>query len=142
MKCVMCICVYMSSEFVDFFFCSDSNDRMSAIVAQMPDTPLADPSTNAAIPFDIQVLPARDDNTYICNETHFRALQALAQSEAIRKQDISASKLIGAFFVHVPYASATAPDGSYSEIGLNNLAQAVAVVVLRLVQHAVKSVGL
>jgi len=46
--------------------------------------------------FEVKVLSARPSNSYICNETHWRALHALHLAEA------TGGKLKGVFFVHIP----------------------------------------
>ena len=43
-----------------------------------------------------RVMPAREENTYLCNETHTLALEAVAQSRA------RGGRLEEAYFVHIP----------------------------------------
>ena len=59
---------------------------------------------------------------YICNETHYRALRAV---EAGRAAD--AARPRAAYFIHVPYANPK------RESGLDELGEAVAALILRLV---------
>lgn len=68
--------------------------------------------------FDIEVADARPANSYLCNETHFRALRALEDSRR------AGERLREVYFVHIPYAE----DGDYDA-----LARAVAGVIERLV---------
>lgn len=49
--------------------------------------------------FTLQVVGARPENSYICNETHFWALQALAES---RSEPACEGRLARAFFIHIP----------------------------------------
>ncbi len=67
--------------------------------------------------FTARVKPARKDNSYLCNETHTWALEAVKSSQA------SGGSLRGAYFVHIPYA----PNGDFEA-----LAEGVAGVVLAL----------
>ena len=64
--------------------------------------------------------PSRKENTYICNETHWRALKAVGETGADARPK-------AAYFIHVPYAH---PE---RERGWEELAAAVATLVGRLV---------
>ncbi|EDM75530.1 hypothetical protein PPSIR1_13515 [Plesiocystis pacifica SIR-1] len=68
--------------------------------------------------YEVVVAKAREDNAYLCNETHFSALSALAEGGAD-------DPLRAAYFLHIPYAK----DGDYEA-----LAEGVAGLVLRLVE--------
>ncbi|MBL4689366.1 MAG: hypothetical protein JKY37_32555 [Nannocystaceae bacterium] len=68
--------------------------------------------------YRVEVKAAREANTYLCNETHFSALQAVAASR--RDQ----GRLERAYFVHIPFAQ----DEDYGV-----LADGVAGVVAALV---------
>lgn len=75
--------------------------------------------------FELQTVAARPENSYICNETHWRALTAVAKAW----QDGPAlPRPRAAFFVHTPH---TAPGA-----GDEPLAEAVAGVVERLVERS------
>jgi pyrrolidone-carboxylate peptidase len=65
--------------------------------------------------FNVQVIRARSANSYICNETHWRGL------EAVRLAD----KLKASYFIHVPHPEV---EGQYG-----NLASAVGQIIERLV---------
>ena len=65
--------------------------------------------------FSVRAIRARPENSYICNETHWRGLEELA----------TAGRLSGVFFVHIPYPET---PGEYGP-----LAGAVAAVVEKLV---------
>ena len=67
--------------------------------------------------YEVLVAPAREDNSYLCNETHFFALSTLADPSARGQLD-------AVYFLHIPYAA----DGDYEA-----LADAVAGVILQLV---------
>lgn len=86
-----------------------------------------------------QTVSARNANTYVCNETHFRALQAATAAaagaaEACRSAGAAshghgrASRLKAAFFVHVPYPE-VAED-------YEPLADALQELLLRLVDRS------
>ena len=62
-------------------------------------------------------MPARVENTYLCNETHTLALDAVAKSRA------SGGRLEAAYFVHIPQPK----DDDWSA-----LAESVAGVVVTL----------
>mmetsp|Transcript_1048 Transcript_1048/g.1363 ORF Transcript_1048/g.1363 Transcript_1048/m.1363 type:complete len:276 (-) Transcript_1048:417-1244(-) len=70
--------------------------------------------------FTVKSIGARDDNAYLCNEVHYRALQALRHSRESKK-----SRLRAAYFLHIPYAG----DGAN---GYEILGKAVASVILQL----------
>ncbi|MCA9685768.1 MAG: hypothetical protein KC457_26565, partial [Myxococcales bacterium] len=68
--------------------------------------------------YEVRVTPARPENSYLCNETHFRALSALhAPKPEQRLREV--------YFLHIPVAA----DGDYQA-----LAEAVAGVLLTLVE--------
>jgi len=69
--------------------------------------------------YRVEVKAAREGNSYLCNETHFWALQALQDSKG------AGGKLRAAYFVHIPYAA----DGDYEA-----LADGVADLVTALVR--------
>jgi hypothetical protein len=64
--------------------------------------------------YTVVVANARPDNSYLCNETHYHALSALARSDG---------QLREVYFLHIPYAK----DGDYA-----SLAEGVSGVILRL----------
>eukprot|EP00448_Togula_jolla_P002605 CAMPEP_0170608950 /NCGR_PEP_ID=MMETSP0224-20130122/21861_1 /TAXON_ID=285029 /ORGANISM="Togula jolla, Strain CCCM 725" /LENGTH=261 /DNA_ID=CAMNT_0010934217 /DNA_START=1 /DNA_END=783 /DNA_ORIENTATION=+ len=108
--------------------CDASGMKCEKIIDEACGQVLVNPQQSAAVKslhaarvgegnFEIEVRGARPDNTYICNETHFRALQAVALSEG------SAGRLQAAYFVHIPQP-ASAED-------FDPLAQAVGEVILR-----------
>ena len=76
-------------------------------------------------PFSVEEAPARKQNSYICNETHWRALRAV-EASAPSLAD-GEHGLRAAYFLHLPYAR----TGDESHEGL---AKAVAVLVGRLVE--------
>lgn len=65
-----------------------------------------------------RVAEAREDNTYLCNETHFRALEALASDDGPNSLD-------AAFFVHIPTARADDPDHEALAEGVAGVVQAL-----------------
>ncbi len=69
--------------------------------------------------FEAELAAARTHNTYICNETHHRALTAVA-ADGVRCRS--------AYFLHLPYAAGD--DSSHAK-----LADAVAVLVVRMVEE-------
>jgi hypothetical protein len=69
--------------------------------------------------YRVEVKPARRQNAYLCNETHFWALRAL------RGGSNSPSRPRAAYFVHIPYAT----DGDYE-----TLAEGVSGVIGALVK--------
>lgn len=69
--------------------------------------------------YDVKVAEARATNSYLCNETHFRALKALEASRA------GGGELQAVYFVHIPYAE----NGDF-----DRLARGVAGVVEQLVR--------
>ena len=71
--------------------------------------------------FHVAVENAREDNAYICNETHWRALEAVAAAEAAGAQ----AALRAAYFIHLPYPRVEDEYGP--------MAEAVAEVVKALV---------
>ena len=56
--------------------------------------------------YRVAVADARESNSYLCNETHYRALQALSRSESPQ------TGLRQVYFVHIPYAR----DGDYAKL--------------------------
>jgi hypothetical protein len=68
--------------------------------------------------YTLQVARARPENSYLCNETHFRALERVDASVA------SGGRLRHAYFLHIPYAE----EDDYAR-----LARGVAGVVIALV---------
>ena len=110
--------------------------------------------------FTLRVASARAQNTYICNETHWRALEAahacavhqpggsadlstpsrnsqdeevFVDSNSKRNTNAGGGRLRGAFFVHVPYP---AVENEYGP-----LADALAEVVAYLVKGTTKQGG-
>jgi hypothetical protein len=72
--------------------------------------------TNASIAgYSVVVASAREDNSYLCNETHYHALSALVRGDG---------QLREVYFLHIPYAE----DGDYAA-----LADGVSGVILRLI---------
>lgn len=71
--------------------------------------------------FTARVKPAREGNSYLCNETHTWALEAVKSAQA------QGGSLRGAYFVHIPYA----PEGDHLV-----LADGVAGVVVALASDA------
>ena len=67
--------------------------------------------------YEITVVGAREDNSYLCNETHYRALTAVHEHSG---------RLREAYFLHIPYAR----EGDYDA-----LAEGVAGVVLSLLDE-------
>jgi hypothetical protein len=65
--------------------------------------------------YTVVVAEARQDNSYLCNETHYHALSSLARGDGSLRE---------VYFLHIPYAK----DGDYAA-----LAEGVAGVVLGLV---------
>ena len=89
-------------------------------------------NASAALPggFVLSLAPARVSNSYICNETHWRALKARerAEVEAPSLSPSSHGAVLGAsYFVHLPYARDDEKDH-------RQLAAAVAEVIRRIVQ--------
>jgi len=64
--------------------------------------------------YTVVVADAREDNSYLCNETHYHALSALARGDG---------RLREVYFLHIPHAE----DGDYA-----GLADGVSGVILRL----------
>lgn len=65
------------------------NSRMSAVVREL--------DGEKAASFTLRTLPARPQNSYICNETHWRALKALEVASENEN-----CRLRAVFFVHIP----------------------------------------
>ena len=89
-------------------------------------------NASAALPGDfvLSLAPARVSNSYICNETHWRALKARerAEVEAPSLSPSSSGAVLGAsYFVHLPYARDDEKDH-------RQLAAAVAEVIRRIVK--------
>ena len=78
--------------------------------------------------FNATRVAARADNAYICNDTNWRGLTAVAQSQE------HGGRLKAAFFVHIPYASPK--QGDHAALG-----KALAVVISRLVDTSVEMAG-
>ena len=68
--------------------------------------------------FKVEEAPARPANTYICNESHYRALRACELPE---------SRLKAAYFIHLPYAREK-EDPHHEKLG-----DAVAALVSRII---------
>jgi hypothetical protein len=68
--------------------------------------------------YEILVAPARAENTYLCNETHYHALQALHAGHGPLRE---------VYFLHIPYAEGASEGGDHEA-----LAEGVAAVVLEL----------
>ncbi|KAL1500602.1 hypothetical protein AB1Y20_013254 [Prymnesium parvum] len=86
--------------------------------------------------FVLEMAAARPQNTFLCNETHYRALQAVRgpslnaagglDSESRRQRPRSA------YFLHIPYARRGVEDD------YNELAEAVAALIARIVHLEVE----
>ena len=74
-------------------------------------------------PYVVSEAPSRKENSFICNETHWRALNAVKLSA-----DHADSRLKAAYFIHIPYA-----DPKRGEDGYEELAAAVAALIARVV---------
>ena len=72
--------------------------------------------------FVVVEAPSRKENSYICNETHWRSLRAVEESGGSDE-----ARLAAAYFIHVPYAH------PQREAGYDELAAAVAALVARVV---------
>ena len=68
--------------------------------------------------FKVEEAPARPANTYICNESHYRALRAC---------ELPKSRLKAAYFIHLPYAREK-EDSHHEKLG-----DAVAALVSRII---------
>jgi pyrrolidone-carboxylate peptidase len=101
------------------------HERSEAIAAGAPEilpapehssvpTRLASVAGRTMAGYEIVVMTARDDNTYLCNETHYHALQALHAGHGALRE---------VYFLHIPYAE----NGDYEA-----LAEGVAALVLSL----------
>ena len=78
--------------------------------------------------FRLSTAEARSVNTYICNETHWRALKAVeAAAEAPPSGGHQPPRLRSAYFIHLPHASDDLG-------GYKGLARAVAEVISRIVK--------
>ena len=77
-------------------------------------------ATDGGKAFTVMEAPARKENSYICNETHWRSLRAVSTA--------TDAKPVAAYFIHVPYAD---PN---REKGYEELAAAVATLVQRIVE--------
>ena len=111
------------------------HDGMSAIVSSMDGKLMHG--------FSVQTKQARSTNSYICNETHWRALRALQYSEQYE------GRLRAAFFVHIPSpavsATATASEIAQHQKGLDissntdykPLARGVAALITQLVDQGI-----
>ena len=66
----------------------------------------------------VEDAPSRKENTYICNETHWRALRAV---------QLGGDRPRAAYFIHVPYPH---PERA---AGLDELAKAVATLIARVI---------
>lgn len=83
--------------------------------------------------FAVRVADARAQNTFICNETHWRALKAVklaedsAASAGTSTTEPAARRLRAAYFLHVPYAADDDPSH-------DALAAAVATLLVRMVE--------
>ena len=75
--------------------------------------------------FKLETVRARPKNTYICNETHWRALKAVEAAEASSSD--GGSRLRAGYFIHLPYASEA--TGGYPALG-----SAVAELIGRIVR--------
>ena len=84
----------------------------------------ADSAVKQPLPcgFTAKLAPAREANTYICNETHWRALEAVQTAST----SSGTGRLLGGYFLHVPYPKETDDYGP--------LATAVGELVARLVR--------
>ena len=78
---------------------------------------------NSSLPnnYKITTLPARMDNTYICNETYYRTLGAVEDG-----------RLQAGYFIHIP----TKRD---SDDGFDKLAGAISDVIQKLIRLSIKS---
>jgi hypothetical protein len=106
------------------------HERSEAIAAGAPEV-LEAPETSA-IPgridalagrtlagYEILVAAARAENSYLCNETHYHALEALHAGHGALRE---------VYFLHIPYAEGASQGGDHEA-----LAEGVAAVVLELV---------
>ena len=85
--------------------------------------------------FTVTALGARDEGSYICNETYFRALTAL---EELQQSGVN-SRLAGVYFIHIPYpAPGPTTDGVQGPIeeGLNRLGISLGALAVDLVDKA------
>lgn len=96
--------------------------------------------------FDVVVKPARQGNSYLCNETHWRALKATQLAENNPKSNLKA-----AFFLHIPTPSRdtfeseskridyeeTHCDTSNTQTDYSELSEGVGDVIGRLVHLSV-----
>jgi hypothetical protein len=97
-------------------------DTAESVLAAPADSPIAARLAGFAgrtvAGYEVLVAPARPENSYLCNETHYFALSTLADPSARGQLD-------AVYFLHIPYAN----DGDYPA-----LADAVAGVILGLVR--------
>ena len=70
-----------------------------------------------AVGFAVEMVEAREENAFICNETHFRALRASKEPLGPR----------AVYFLHIPYARKEDEDHQV-------LAEGVAAVISRLME--------
>eukprot|EP00467_Chlorarachnion_reptans_P002701 CAMPEP_0114534144 /NCGR_PEP_ID=MMETSP0109-20121206/27676_1 /TAXON_ID=29199 /ORGANISM="Chlorarachnion reptans, Strain CCCM449" /LENGTH=311 /DNA_ID=CAMNT_0001717523 /DNA_START=231 /DNA_END=1162 /DNA_ORIENTATION=+ len=92
--------------------------------------------------FRIKAMKARPENAYLCNETHYRALETLRTCRTML--DESMRKLRGVYFIHIPYAGTLAhstlqekKDSSGGRSSYDLLGRAVAMVIRKLSENAV-----
>eukprot|EP00467_Chlorarachnion_reptans_P023776 CAMPEP_0114487646 /NCGR_PEP_ID=MMETSP0109-20121206/888_1 /TAXON_ID=29199 /ORGANISM="Chlorarachnion reptans, Strain CCCM449" /LENGTH=317 /DNA_ID=CAMNT_0001663947 /DNA_START=233 /DNA_END=1186 /DNA_ORIENTATION=+ len=91
--------------------------------------------------FRIKAMKARPENAYLCNETHYRALETLRTCRTML--DESMRKLRGVYFIHIPYAGTLAhsekKDSSGGRSSYDLLGRAVAMVIRKLSENAVQA---
>jgi hypothetical protein len=117
------------------------NEKMSLAAMKVDGTTVG----SSAATYAVEAASARPSNSYICNETHWRALKALQ----LASEKPGSSRLKSVFFVHIPVPDKTdfaseierASYDAFRDTGRDtdykHLARAVADVVLRLVDETV-----
>lgn len=65
--------------------------------------------------FELEMAFAREENTFLCNETHYRALKAVCEADIAcelsgREPQGAERRPKAAYFVHIPYARAGVDD--------------------------------
>ena len=106
---------------------SEEHMRMHAPMLQRYARLRAQPS-QLTESFTVTEAPSRPDNTFICNETHWRALRAVEASATSRGEADDSPRLAAAYFVHIPFPREKRDDG-YEALGA-----AVAALIARVVE--------